>query len=101
LEALARCDRAFMIVPADVRSVRAARRGAARLADTFEIVVRGPNPGGLTGADVGQAVGVSVIAAVAAERGLDARLERGEPPGSRRRSPLGRAGDGLLAEVLA
>ncbi len=101
LEALARCDRAFMIVPADVRSVRAARRGAARLADTFEIVVRGPNPGGLTGADVGQAVGVAVVAAVAAERGLDARLERGEPPGSRRRSPLGRAGDGLLAEVLA
>ncbi len=101
LEALARCDRAFMIVPADVRSVRAARRCAARLADAFEIVVRGPNPGGLTGADVGQAVGVAVIAAVAAERGLDARLERGGPPGSRGRSPLGRAGDGLLAEVLA
>lgn len=102
LEALARCDRVLMVVPADVRSVRAARRCAARLsADAFEIVVRGPNPGGLTGADVAQAVGVPVIAAVAADRGLDARLERGEAPGSRRRSPLGRAGDGLLAEVLA
>ena len=33
-----------MVVPADVRSVRAARRCAARLsADAFEIVVRGPN----------------------------------------------------------
>jgi secretion/DNA translocation related CpaE-like protein len=102
LEALARCDRVFMIVPADVRSVRAAKRCTARLtADAFEIVVRGPNPGGVTGADVAQAVGVPVIAAVAAERGLDARLERGEAPGARRRSPLGRAGDGLLAEVLA
>jgi len=102
IEALARCDRVFMVVPADVRSVRAAKRCAARLtADAFEIVVRGPNPGGLTGADVAQAVGVPVIAAVAAERGLDGRLERGEPPGSRRRSPLGRAGDGLLAELLA
>ena len=101
LEAFTRCDRVFMVVPADVRGVRAARRSAARLAaGAFEIVVRGPNPGGLTGADVEQAVGVRVIAAVAAERGLDARLERGEAPGSRRRSPLGRAGEGLLAEVL-
>ena len=65
-----------------------------------EVVVRGPNPGGLAGADVGQALGLPVLAAVAADRGLEQRLERGEPPGFRRRSPLGRAGDGILKEVL-
>lgn len=101
-EAMARCDRLLMIVPADVRSVRAARRMARRLGPaTCEIVVRGPNPGGLTGSDVAEAVGLPVLAAVAADRGLDTRLERGEPPGLRRRSPLGRAGTGVLAEVLA
>jgi len=99
-EAMARCDQVFMVVPADVRGVRAARRVVARLGVAFDIVVRGPNPGGLTGADVAAAVGVPVIAAMAPDRGLDQRLERGEPPGWRRRSPLGRAGDGLLAEVL-
>ena len=100
-EAMARCDRLLMVVPADVRSVRAARRMVARVPGSLcELVVRGPNPGGLTGADVGQAVGLPVLAAVAADRGLDQRLERGEPPGYRRRSPLGRAGDGLLKEFL-
>ncbi|HQR80570.1 MAG TPA: hypothetical protein PLT68_10150, partial [Actinomycetota bacterium] len=101
-EAMARCDRLLMVVPADVRSVRAARRTAHRLGPaTCEVVVRGPNPGGLTGSDVAEAVGLPVLAAVSADRGLDTRLERGEPPGLRRRSPLGRAGAGVLAEVLA
>ncbi len=100
-EALARCDRVLMIVPADVRSVHAARRMTARQSlNMCEIVVRGPNPGGLVAEDVGQAVGLPVLAAVGADRQLDARLERGEPPGARARSPLGRAGAGLLREVL-
>lgn len=100
-EAMARCDRVFMVVPADVRSVRSAQRMVSRLGPSAcEVVVRGPNPGGLAGADVGQALGLPVLAAVAADRGLEQRLERGEPPGFRRRSPLGRAGDGILKEVL-
>lgn len=98
-EALARCDRVLMVVPADVRSVRAAARLAKGLPQC-EVIVRGPNPGGLVVADISQALGLPVLAAVAAERGLDARLERGEPPGWRARSPLGRAGSGLLREVL-
>ncbi len=100
-EVMARCDRVLMIVPADVRSVQAARRMAYRLRDAAcEVVVRGPNPGGLTAADVAEALKLPVLAAVSAERGLDQRLERGEPPGQRRRSPLGRAGDGILADIL-
>lgn len=100
-EALARCDRVFMIVPADVRSVRAATRMTRRKAlGMCELIVRGPNPGGLVAEDVGEAVGLPVIAAVGADRDLDRRLERGEPPGMRPRSPLGRAGAGILSEVL-
>ena len=65
-----------------------------------EVVVRDPNPGGLSSADIGQALGLQVLAAVAADRGLDQRLERGEAPGARAHTPLGRAGAGILAEVL-
>lgn len=101
-EALARCDRVLMVVPADVRSVRAARRMTGRQGLSMcEVVVRGPNPGGLVAEDIGAALGLPVIAAVGADKGLDRRLERGEAPGARPRSPLGRAGDGLLREVLS
>lgn len=100
-EALGRCDRVLLLVPADVRSVQAARRLlAGQDLSMCEVVVRGPNPGGLTAADVGEALGLPVLAAVAADRGLDLRLERGEPPGWRRRTPLGRAGEGIVSEVL-
>lgn len=101
-EALARCDRVFMVVPADVRSVRAGQQMVARQTLSMcEVVVRGPNPGGLVAEDVGQALGLPVLAAMGADRDLDKRLERGEPPGWRARSPLGRAGDGLVRELLA
>lgn len=100
-EAIGRCDRVLMVVPADVRSVRSARRLVVRQElPMCEVVVRGPNPGGLTTHDVGQALGLPVLAAVAADRNLDQRLERGEPPGYRTRTPLARAGDGILKEVL-
>lgn len=100
-EAIARCDRVLLLVPADVRSVRSAKRLLARHGSVpWEIVVRGPNPGGLLVEDVAAALDTRVLAAVGADRGLDQRLERGEPPGARRRSPLARAGDGLVREVL-
>lgn len=98
-EALSRCDRVFMLVPADVRSVRSAQRAITRIPHC-EVVVRGPNPGGLVVSDIAAALDTPVIAAIAAERGLDARLERGEPPGWRARTALGRAGTGILREVL-
>jgi secretion/DNA translocation related CpaE-like protein len=100
-EALARCDRVLLVVPADVRSVQSARKLAAgRDLSMCEVVVRGPNPGGLSHSDIREALGLPVLAAVGADRGLEQRLERGEPPGWRRRTPLGRAGDGIVAEVL-
>lgn len=100
-EALARCDRVLMVVPADVRSVRAARRMTQRQGLSMcEVIVRGPNPGGLVAEDIGSALGLPVLAAVGADKGLDRRMERGEPPGVRARTPLGRAGDGLLRELL-
>ena len=101
-EALARCDRVLLMVPADVRSVRAARRMTGRQGLSMcEVVVRGPNPGGLVAEDIGTALGLPVLAAVGADKNLDRRMERGEAPGTRSRSPLGRAGDGLLKEILA
>lgn len=101
LEVMARCDRVLLLVPADVRSVHSARRLLGRFGYVqWEIVVRGPNPGGLLVDDVAIALDRPVLAAVAADRGLDRRLERGEPPGWRRRTPLARAGDGLITEVM-
>lgn len=77
-EALARCDRVLMLVPADVRSVRAAIRMTRRKSlGMCELVVRGPNPGGLVAEDVGEAVGLPVLAAAGAGTGP------GSPAGTR------------------
>jgi secretion/DNA translocation related CpaE-like protein len=88
-----------LVVPAEVRATAAAGRVAARAADLcpdLRLVVRGPAPIGLSAEDVGRALGLTVAGSVRAEPGVEAALERGEPPAGRQRSPL----SGLCHELL-
>lgn len=101
-QALADSDELVLLVPADVRSVRSAQRlltapdmGGLRV----RIVVRGPNPGGLVVEDVAEALDVVPFGVFGADRNLDRLVERGEPPGGHRRSPLARAAEALLAAL--
>jgi hypothetical protein len=92
LEVLTRSDHVVLMTSADVRSALAARRllKVAYLADmqSIGLLVRGPSPGGLTGEDIAEALGLPLLAYMPAERGLDRALEDGAPPGRARGGPL-------------
>ncbi|GAA4543355.1 septum site-determining protein Ssd [Pseudonocardia xishanensis] len=99
LAALELADRVLLVVPADVRSCAAAGRVSAVLAEQTRelgLVVRGPSPGGLTPADVAEALDLPLVAAMAPDKGLARALEQGLPPG-RRRGPLATAAQEILA----
>lgn len=88
--ALAAADRAFLVVPAEVRAVAAAGRVArahAGLTRSLEVVVRGPAPSSLEPGTIADALGLPLAGWCRPEPGLAASLDRGEPPG-RRRGPL-------------
>jgi secretion/DNA translocation related CpaE-like protein len=99
--ALAAADLAVLVVPADVRSCAAAGRVAAALAEggaPLRLVVRGPAPGGVDGAEVARALGVPLLVEMRPEPGLARAVERGELPG-RPRGPLAAAARAVLAEA--
>ncbi|HJU98391.1 MAG TPA: septum site-determining protein Ssd [Jiangellaceae bacterium] len=101
--ALARCACTILVVPAEVRAVAAAARVATGLAAAsrdVRIVVRGPSPSGLGGADVAEALGLTLAVEMDAERRLDDLLERGEAPGRSGKGPLARACEVLLADLV-
>jgi secretion/DNA translocation related CpaE-like protein len=97
--ALAAADLTVLLVPADVRSCAAAARVAAVVAEhggsPAGVVVRGPAPGGLTPEEVAAALGLPLVAAMRAERGLARSLERGSAPG-RSEGPLATAATSVL-----
>ena len=107
------CQTVLLVVPAEVRAAAAAvrvRERAEAMCDDVRAVVRVPGPGGLAAEVVAQAVGVPLYGILRRENGLDQALERGEPPGTRRRGPLARfstrfvanlAGDDLDDEAAA
>jgi secretion/DNA translocation related CpaE-like protein len=87
-------DLTVLVVPADVWGCFAAGRTHARLAElgaTVGLVVRGPSPGGLGAEDLGEALGLPVLASMRPQPRLVRDLEDGRPPGLDPRSPLGRA----------
>lgn len=99
--AVDRSDLAVLLVPAEVRACAAARRIAVALQERgarLRTIVRGPAPGGLQADDVARAVGAPLLAAVRAEPGLAAALERG---GLRPRShgPLATAAKAVLTNL--
>jgi secretion/DNA translocation related CpaE-like protein len=102
--ALAAADLTVLVVPADVRSCAAAARAAAVVAEhggaSTGLVVRGPAPGGLTPDEIATALGLPLVAAMRAERGLTRSLERGSAPG-RAGGPLATAATSVLDALWA
>jgi secretion/DNA translocation related CpaE-like protein len=97
-------DRVFLIVPAEVRAVAAARRVATGLREhvtDIRVVVRGPATGGLRAEAVADALGLPLVGLLKPEPGLRAALDRGEPPGLRPRGPLATLCRQLIAGELA
>jgi len=95
-------DLVVVVVPATVRGGVAAERVLARVSErnlNRGIVIRGPAPGGLRGADLSARLGVPLLAAVRPEPRIDAMLERGGLDLGRR-SPLA-AGARAVLDVLA
>ncbi|MDP9396016.1 MAG: CpaE-like family protein [Actinomycetota bacterium] len=97
--ALARCDAALVVVPAQIRAVAAAARVAAALgmvAGEVEVVVRSAGAAGLAPAVVADSLGLPLAGHLRAEPGLDRALEEGIPPCHSGRGPLATfAGDFL------
>ncbi|WP_324609257.1 septum site-determining protein Ssd [Nocardia jinanensis] len=91
-------DLVVLVVPAQLRAVAAAGAVAEWIAQRNPnrgLVVRGPAPGNLRGRDIAAVLELPLLAAVRAQPGLAARLER---RGLRlRRGPLRDACDAVLA----
>ncbi|WP_067703882.1 septum site-determining protein Ssd [Nocardia jejuensis] len=91
-------DLAVLVVPARLRAAAAAESVAAHLTarnPNVQLIVRGPSPGGLRGADLATAVGLPLLAAMTSQPYLAERLERGGLT-IRRRSPLHAAATAVL-----
>jgi secretion/DNA translocation related CpaE-like protein len=102
--ALGRCDIALLVVPAEVRATASAARVAAAaglIAADLRLVVRGPAPAGLPAEVIAEALDLPLAGEVRAEPGIDAALERGEPPARRGRGPLAAFCDRFLAAAVA
>ena len=98
--ATARCDLVLVVVPLEVRAAWAAARVAdavRRSAPDVRVVTRGPAPGGLEPDAVAGALGLPLAGVMRPEPRLAVSLDRGEPPGLRRRGPLA----GLCRSLLA
>jgi secretion/DNA translocation related CpaE-like protein len=97
--ALIAADLVVLVTQSDVRACAATAALAPALTavnPNVGLVVRGPSPGGLRAADVGEIVGLPVIAAMRPEAQLAEKLERGGLR-LRSRSPLAIAARQVLA----
>ncbi len=91
---LRRCDRIALVAGRDLRSVAGALALSAAVRDgDVGLVVRGPAPGGLGTREVADAVGLPVLWAGRADRGLVRAAEQGLLPV---RGPAGRAAAAVL-----
>ncbi|GIJ26487.1 septum formation initiator [Micromonospora qiuiae] len=89
--ALQAADRAFVVVPAELRATAAAARVVAVAAPhchDLSVIVRGPAPGRLRAQEVARALGLPLAGALRPEPGLCRGLERGEAPAAGGRGPL-------------
>ncbi|MEU7766338.1 septum site-determining protein Ssd [Nocardia sp. NPDC049190] len=96
-------DLVVLVVPARLRAVAAAEAVSAyitRRNPNQGLIVRGPAPGGLRGAEVAEVLDRPLLAAVPGQTGLAHHLERGGLS-VRRRGPLRDAADAVLAVLSA
>ncbi|GAA4218287.1 septum formation initiator [Actinocatenispora rupis] len=95
-------DEVLMVVTADIRGCASAARMAAQIGPhcrALRVVVRGPAPGRLRVADVGQALGLPVAGSLRPEPDLAVALEDGEPPAGSGKGPLAEFCERLVAEL--
>jgi secretion/DNA translocation related CpaE-like protein len=89
--ALAAADRAFLVVPAELRACAAARRVAATVlphCPRLTVVVRRPGPAGLAPAVVAESIGLPLAGVMRNEARLAIALEKGAAPAISGRGPL-------------
>lgn len=102
LLALTAADRAYLVVPAELRACAAALRVARVAAEhcpALAVVVRGPAPGGVEPQTVAQALNLPLAGTLRSEPRLIKALEGGEPPAGNGRGPLARLCQDLLADL--
>ncbi|MEV4703614.1 septum site-determining protein Ssd [Actinoplanes sp. NPDC049316] len=100
--ALQAADRAYLIVPAEVRATAAAARvaAAARLhCRQLSVVVRGPSPGRLKAREVARSLGLPLAGSLRPEQVLCQGLERGHAPTAEGRGPLAELCRRLLKDL--
>ena len=102
--ALDAADVVLEVCPAEFRAAVAGHR-IARTVESFvedvRLVVRGPAPTGLSGAEVAAAVGLPLVGWLDPEPDLDRLLDEGEPPGRSGRGPLATFCSDVLAGLFA
>ncbi len=89
--ALTAADRAYLVVPAELRACAAARRVVAVASahcPALFVVVRGPVPGGIDAEEIAQALELPLAGTLRSEPRLLRALESGEPPAGSGRGPL-------------
>jgi septum formation inhibitor-activating ATPase MinD len=100
--ALEAADRAFLVVPAELRACAAAAR-VARLAvqhtEALEVIVREPAPGGLDARDIARAVGLPLAGTLRTEPRIVRGLEQGAAPASTGRGSLAMLCRRLIEEL--
>jgi secretion/DNA translocation related CpaE-like protein len=92
-------DLTLLVVPAQTRAATSARRGLAALQECcadVQLVVRTLRPPCLPADVIAEALELPLAGALSPEPGLRVSLEHGEPPGLRRRGPLGRLSHDIL-----
>ncbi|RIV36184.1 septum site-determining protein Ssd [Micromonospora radicis] len=100
--ALQAADRAFVVVPAELRATAAAARVVAVAAPHcahLSVIVRGPAPGRLRPAEVARALGLPLAGSLRPEPGLCRGLERGEAPAADGRGPLAELCRRIVADL--
>ncbi|MPZ95757.1 MAG: septum site-determining protein [Propionibacteriales bacterium] len=93
-EALLAADITYLVLPAEVRAVAAAGRLArelVRYAARVEVVVRGPGPAGLDGAQVADSLRLPLAVEMRPDKGAVSDIDLGRGPWSRGRGQLARA----------
>ncbi|MEU4445144.1 septum site-determining protein Ssd [Actinosynnema sp. NPDC050801] len=99
--ALDRADLAVLVVPADVKACMAAKTVVDQAAERgvrLKAVVRGPAPGGLTTAQVVEAIGLPLLTTMRPEPRLARALDNGHFPATTR-GPLAKAARQVLAAL--
>jgi secretion/DNA translocation related CpaE-like protein len=101
--ALRAADRAFLLVPSELRACAAAARvaeAASLHTGALELIVRGPGPGRIRTREIARALDLPVAGTLRYEPGLSRAIERGVAPAGSGRGPLAALCQRLLGDLI-